>query len=128
MALVDCCSWLRSVAVSGAKGDFHTPPLPVPCPVEKGGGLKTVTSPRKIQQPAIHVTKAIENYTGSVVARHTKGRASCWGTEADCEKSAIKTSILSSSSRGGGSSTTTADDHRRNHDDDTTQQWIPYPF
>ncbi|VDP25362.1 unnamed protein product, partial [Soboliphyme baturini] len=64
-----------------------TPPLPFPGPDEKGGGLETMESLHKIQPPSTHGIDAIGNYTGSVVARVTKGRAGCWGTEADCEKS-----------------------------------------
>ncbi|VDO95179.1 unnamed protein product [Soboliphyme baturini] len=67
------------------------------------------------------------SYTGSVVARVTKGRAGCRGTEADCEKSAIRTCSLPSGSRGR-SSTTTADEDRRNDDVDINQQRSRYPF
>ncbi|VDP45441.1 unnamed protein product [Soboliphyme baturini] len=71
----------------------------VPSPDEKGGGLETGSTLHKIQPPATHGIDAIENYTGSVAARVTKGRAGCWGTEADCEKSAITTCSLPSASR-----------------------------
>ncbi|VDP14878.1 unnamed protein product [Soboliphyme baturini] len=57
---------------------MSTPPLPVPSPDEKGGWLETVASLRKIQPPATHGIDVIENYTGSVAARVTKGCAGCW--------------------------------------------------
>uniref|UniRef100_A0A183J7R5 Reverse transcriptase domain-containing protein n=1 Tax=Soboliphyme baturini TaxID=241478 RepID=A0A183J7R5_9BILA len=98
-----------------------TPPLPIPSPVQKEGALKTLATLRKIQPPVTHGIDAIENYTGSVVAWVTKGRAGCWRTEADCKKSAIRTCSLLSASRGR-SSRTTADEDRRNDDEDTSQQ------
>ncbi|VDP23257.1 unnamed protein product [Soboliphyme baturini] len=72
---------------------------------------------------ATHGIDAIENHTGSDVAWVTTDRAGCWGTEADCEKSAIRICSLSSASRGR-SSTTTAYDDRRNDGEDTSQQGV----
>ncbi|VDP03110.1 unnamed protein product [Soboliphyme baturini] len=77
-----------------------TPPLPAPSPDEKRGRLETVASFRKTPSLATPGIDAIQNYTGSVVARVTKGRAGCGRTEADCEKSAIRTCSLPSA-RGG---------------------------
>ncbi|VDP09194.1 unnamed protein product [Soboliphyme baturini] len=101
--------------------------MTVPRTHEEGGGLKTVTSAYKIQAPVTQGTDAIENYTGSVVAQVTKGRAGCWGTEAECEKSVIRTCSLPSASQGR-SSTKTTDEDRRNDDEDTSQQRRRYPF
>ncbi|VDP36352.1 unnamed protein product [Soboliphyme baturini] len=103
-----------------------TPMLPVPSSDEKGVGLETVRSLRKIQPPATHGIDAIENYTGSVVAPVTKGGEGYWGIQADYEKSAIRTCSLSSASRVR-SSTTTADEDRLNDGEDTSQQRSRYP-
>ncbi|VDP18812.1 unnamed protein product [Soboliphyme baturini] len=105
----------------------ETPLLPVTGPDEKGGGLETVASLRKILPAVTHDIDTIRNYTGSIVARVTKDREDCWGNEADCEKLAIRTCSLPSASRGR-SSTKTADEDRRNDDEDTSQQRSRYPF
>ncbi|VDP15042.1 unnamed protein product [Soboliphyme baturini] len=76
-----------------------------------------------IKPPATHRIDAIENHTGSVVARVT-GPCRLLG---DCCSSAIRTCSLPSASRRR-SCTTTSDEDRRNDDEDTGHQRSGYPL
>ncbi|VDO93866.1 unnamed protein product [Soboliphyme baturini] len=106
---------------------FETQLLPVGSADKNAGRLETVAKSQGNLATCSSCIDVTEHYTGSVVARVTKGRAGCWGTEADGGKSAIRTCSLPSASRGRGS-TRMADEDRRNDDEDTSQQRSRYPF
>ncbi|VDP06106.1 unnamed protein product [Soboliphyme baturini] len=82
---------------------------------------------RKEVPPATHDIDALANYTGSAVAPVTNGRAGCWGSEADGEKSTIRACSPHCGSKKY-SSITMAADGRRNDGEHTNKQRSRYPF